>query len=216
MMTLYSYFRSSAAFRVRIALNLKGLDYQQVAVNLLQRDHKHADYLALNPQGLVPSLVTEAQEVLTQTPAILEWLEDAYPQPALLPDDANARARVRSWCYQVACDIHPICNLRVLNYVAEDLGAGESGKISWLHHWMAEGFTALETQLASHDDGMGSPYCWGEQVTLADVYLIPQVFNALRFKLDTQAYPRIMAIYEACNRLNEFDRARPEHQPDAI
>ena len=207
-MKLYSYFRSSAAYRLRIALNLKGLDYEVVGVNLLEGEHKQAAYKAINPQGLVPSLATAEGDIITQSPAVLEWLEERYPTPALLPEDALQKATVRSWCFQIACDIHPICNLRVLKYVAGDLGAGEAGKTEWLHHWMSEGFAALESQLSA------GPYCGGAQVSLADVYLIPQVFNALRFKLDMSAFPKIMAIYAACNQLPAFVSAKPENQPD--
>ncbi|GAB3097603.1 maleylacetoacetate isomerase [Aestuariicella hydrocarbonica] len=211
-MQLYSYFRSSAAYRIRIALNLKQLDYQSQAINLLGGEHKSPEYLAINPQGLVPSLKTDSGLVLTQTPAILEWLEENYPQPALLPSDTGGRARVRSWCYQIACDIHPICNLRVINYVSNELGGGEAGKLAWLHHWITEGFKTLEQQLASKPRG---PYCYGEQVTLADVFLIPQVFNALRFNLDMSVFPVIMEIYDSCNRLNAFMEAVPERQADS-
>ncbi len=208
-MELYSYFRSSAAYRLRIALNLKSLEYTQVAVNLLNRDHKSEEYLAINPQGLVPSIKTSDGDVLTQSPAILEWLEEQYPDTPLLPADAIEKAKVRSWCFQIACDIHPICNLRVLKYVSSDLNAGEEGKLDWLAHWMSEGFSALETQLHT------GAYCNGNQISLADVYLIPQVFNALRFNVDMSRFPKIMSIYERCNLLPAFVDAQPDKQPDA-
>ncbi|WP_448213464.1 maleylacetoacetate isomerase [Colwellia sp. MEBiC06753] len=209
-MELFSYFRSSAAYRLRIALNYKVVPYEQIPVNLLKGEHKSADYLAVNPQGLVPSLKIDGSHVLTQSPAILEWLEEAFPETSLLPTDAFERAKVRSWCNQIACDIHPICNLRVINYVANDLAAGDDGKMAWLHHWMTVGFSALEQQLS---DG---PYCNGQQVTMADVYLIPQVFNALRFKVDMTQFPKIMAIYQNCNQLDAFIDAAPDNQPDSI
>lgn len=208
-MELYSYFRSSAAYRLRIALNLKGLDYQLVGVNLLKAEHKSDDYLALNPQGLVPSLKTDGGDLLTQSPAILEWLEESYPDTALLPSNALEKAKVRSWCFQIGCDIHPICNLRVLKYVADDLNAGETGKLDWLSHWMRVGFTALESQLGE------GPYCNGQQVSMADVYLVPQVYNALRFNVDMSAFTKIMDIYQNCQQLTEFTDASPENQPDA-
>lgn len=209
-MELYSYFRSSAAFRLRIALNLKALDYTQIGINLLNRDHKSDDYLAINPQGLVPSIKTDEGDVLTQSPAILEWLEEEHPQIPLLPSDAIEKAKVRSWCFQIACDIHPICNLRVINYVANDLGAGEDGKIAWLQQWMSEGFRALEVQLSQ------GPFCNGEAISLADVYLVPQVFNALRFKVDMSEFPKITTIYENCIQHPAFIKARPNNQPDAV
>ncbi|AFU98173.1 maleylacetoacetate isomerase [Simiduia agarivorans] len=208
-MKLYGYFRSSAAYRLRIALNLKGLSAEQVPVNLLKGEQKGEDYKRINPQGLVPSLATDQGAILTQSPAILEWLEDTYPNVPLLPADPLLRARVRSLCMQIACDVHPICNLRVLKYVANDLGAGEEGKIAWIHHWISEGFAAMESQLG---DG---PYCLGESLTLADVYLIPQVFNALRFKVPMAQFPKIMAVYNACNQVPAFQLAAPDQQPDA-
>lgn len=207
-MELYSYFRSSAAYRVRIALNLKGLVYEQVAINLLLNEQASDSYRAINSQGLVPSLRTDEGRVLTQSPAILEWLNEAYPQPPLLPDDILDKAKVRSWCFQVACDIHPICNLRVLNYVKDDLGAGEPGKEVWLRHWISEGFRALELQLQA--EAHRGRYCFGDQITLADVYLVPQVFNGLRYSVEMGFYPRVMTIYEACNQLDAFERAQPE------
>ncbi|WP_448555713.1 maleylacetoacetate isomerase [Thalassotalea montiporae] len=212
-MELYSYFRSSAAYRLRIALNVKGISYQQVPVNLLKGEHKSTDYLALNPQGLVPSLKADNDEVLSQSPAILEWLEESFPDMPLLPSSSLERATVRSWCNQIACDIHPICNLRVLNYVADELGGGSEGKLAWLHHWITTGFSALEQQLV--DVQSQGNFCFGEQLTLADIYLIPQVFNALRFNVDMTAFPRIMAIYQHCNTLPAFIDAQPANQPDA-
>ena len=209
-MELYSYFRSSAAYRLRIALNLKGLDYQLIGVNLLKEEHKSDEYLAINPQGLVPSLKTDDGDFLTQSPAILEWLEERYPDTALLPNNAIEKAKVRSWCFQIGCDIHPICNLRVLKYVADDLNGGETGKLDWLDHWMSVGFETLESQLSK------GPYCNGKKVSMADVYLVPQVFNALRFNIDMSAFTNIMTIYNNCNQLTAFAHASPDNQPDAV
>ncbi len=208
-MELFSYFRSSAAYRVRIALNLKGLDHKITGVNLLEKAHKSTDYLAINPQGLVPSLKTTEGNIVTQSPAILEWLEENYSEVPLLPSNSLERAKIRSWCYQVACDIHPICNLRVMNYVSNDLNGGEEGKLQWIRHWISEGFSALEQQLTA------APYCNGDKVSLADVYLIPQVFNALRFNVDMTHFPRILSIYNACNQLPAFINAHPDKQKDA-
>lgn len=206
-MELYSYFRSSAAYRVRIVLNLKELPHLIIPINLLQGEQRSATYKRLNPQGLVPTIKTEHGHVITQSPAIIEWLEEAYPAKALLPQDPLQRATIRSWCFQIACDIHPICNLRVLNYITQTLNVGESGKLDWLHHWIKEGFDTLEGQLSN------GPYCAGDKVTLADTYLIPQVFNALRFNVSMSRYPRIMSIYTGCNQLPAFEKAKPNHHP---
>lgn len=208
-MELFSYFRSTAAYRVRIALNLKGVDYRLTPVNLVSGDQRGADYLALNPQGLVPALRLDSGQVIAQSTAILEWLEETRPAPALLPGTADERARIRGWVNVIACDIHPLNNLRVLNYLKNTLGLDDEAKTTWYHHWLQLGFEVLEKQL------VGSPYSAGTEVSLADVYLVPQVFNAHRFGLDMAPYPKIQAICEACNRLEAFGRARPEKQPDA-
>lgn len=208
-MELFSYFRSTAAYRVRIALNLKGVDYRLTPVNLVSGEQRGADYLALNPQGLVPALRLDSGQVIAQSTAILEWLEETRPVPALLPGTADERARIRGWVNVIACDIHPLNNLRVLNYLKNTLGLDDEAKTTWYHHWLQLGFEVLEQQL------VGGPYCAGSEVSLADVYLVPQVFNAHRFGLDMAPYPKIQAICEACNRLEAFDRARPEKQPDA-
>lgn len=208
-MELFSYFRSTAAYRVRIALNLKGVDYRLSPVNLVSGDQRGADYLAVNPQGLVPALRLDDGQVIAQSTAILEWLEETRPTPSLLPGSAGQRARIRSWVNIIACDIHPLNNLRVLNYLKNTLGLDEEAKTTWYHHWLKLGFDVLEQQL------VGSPYCAGSEVSLADVYLVPQVFNAHRFGLDMAPYPGIQAICEACNRLEAFQRAKPDQQPDA-
>lgn len=209
MMLLYSYFRSSAAYRVRIALNLKGIDYQQLPVNLVAGDQKSAEYLELNPQGLVPALRLESGEVIAQSTAILEWLEEAYPAKSLLPENAYGRASARAMVNGIACDIHPLNNLRVLKYLSAELRVSDEEKNNWYCHWIHEGFTSLEKQIKA------APYALGESVSLVDVYLVPQVFNALRFKVDLSSYPKIQAVYKACNTLDAFVQAAPENQPDA-
>ena len=176
-MQLYSYFRSSAAYRLRIALELKGLDYDYSAVNLLKSEQAEDHYRSLNPIGLVPALQLDSHDVLSQSVAILEWLEEQYPSPALLPTDAMARARVRAFMNVIACDIHPICNLSVTQYLKSEFGADQSAVLNWYRRWMSRGFGALET-LATATQGA---FCMGESVSLADVCLIPQLYNANRF-----------------------------------
>ena len=208
-MELYTYFRSSAAYRVRIALNLKGIAHRLVAVNLLQGEHRQDSYRALQPQGLVPLLKTDGGECIGQSTAIVEYLEAQYPEPRLLPENHLDAALVRSWANIIACDIHPIDNLRVLKYLSAELQVSEQQKSAWYQHWIIEGFTALEQQVKA------APYCFGSEVTLADVYLVPQVYNARRFATDMTAFAKINAICAACNELPAFDRARPEQQADA-
>ena len=228
-MKLYDYFRSSASYRVRIALNLKGLEYDQLPVNLREGQQQQEAYLQDHPQGLVPALQLEDGRQLTQSLAILEWLEETYPEPPLLPADHWQRAQVRSLMLQVAADIHPINNLRVLKYLTGTLGCSDAAKEQWIHHWISLGFRAFEQQLqmqansgstfavnstfAINSDGL---FCLGTSITLADVCLIPQVYNALRFAVPMHAYPRIMAIYEHCLSLPAVAAAAPERQPDAI
>tara|TARA_R110002110_G_scaffold153886_1_gene347560 strand:+ start:116234 stop:116866 length:633 start_codon:yes stop_codon:yes gene_type:complete len=201
---LYDYFRSSAAYRLRIALNLKGLEYASLPVNLVANEQRDADYLAVNPLGLVPALATAEGELLTQSVAILEWLEEEYPQPALLPADALGRARVRAMVQTVACDIHPLNNLRVQRYLVDMLGVSEEAKLGWYHHWIALGFAALEQQVA------GDRYCYGDSPTLADICLLPQMFNARRFEQDLQPFPRLCAIAAHLEQLPAFAAASPE------
>ncbi len=209
-MKLYSYFRSSAAYRVRIALNLKNIDHELVTVNLLKSQQQSDDYLAKNPQGLLPALETE-HGVLAQSLAILEWLEETYPETPLLIGNAWHKAQIRNICYAVACDIHPIDNLRVLKYLTNDLGVDEEAKTTWYKHWVEVGFASIEKLLDETNT-----YCVGNQPTLADVCLVPQVFNALRFNVDMSQYPKIVAVYEQCNKLAAFIDAAPQNQPDAI
>jgi len=212
-MKLYGYFRSSAAYRVRIALNLKGIAWESVPVHLTREggeQHK-PDYVAINPQKLIPSIDDDGR-VLTQSLAIVEYLDETRPEPPLLPADAAGRARVRALALAIACDIHPINNLRVLDYLTGTLGIGEDAKLNWYRHWVAEGFEAIE-RLLSAGAGTGR-FCHGDAPGLADVCLVPQVFNARRFGLDLAPYPTITRIDAACLALDAFDRARPEKQPD--
>ncbi|MDN3522936.1 maleylacetoacetate isomerase [Halomonas ramblicola] len=213
MTTLYGYFRSSAAYRVRIALNLKDLGYDQIPVNLVKGEQRGEAYLARNPQGLVPALVTDDGTVLTQSLAICEYLEEVHPSPALLPQEPAERARVRALAQQVACEIHPLNNLRVLKYLVHELKLDEDAKQAWYRHWVATGFDALEAML-SREAGSGD-YCHGDTPTLADVCLVPQVFNAERFECDLSPYPRIRRITANCRALQAFQRAAPSEQPDA-
>jgi len=210
MMKLYDYFRSTAAYRVRITLNLKGLEYQQIPVNLLTGEDRGADYRAVNPQGLVPALAVDGT-ILAQSLAICEYLDEISPEPPLLPGDANQRARIRALAQMVACDIHPVNNLRILKYLTGELGVSEEQKQTWYHHWIHEGFRPIEQLLA--EQASRGKFCFGDPVTLADVCLVPQVYNARRFELDLTPYPRIVQIEQACLELDAFNRARPENQP---
>jgi len=209
---LYTYFLSSASFRVRIALNLKGLAYDAAFVHLPRGEHRAPAYGALNPQALVPTL-EDAGERLTQSLAILEYLEETRPQPALLPKDPAGRARVRSLALLIACEIHPLNNLRVLQHLKRALGQSEDQVNAWYRHWVADGLAKLEAQLAG-TAGTGR-YCHGDAPTLADCCLVPQVFNAQRYKCDTTAYPVTMRVFADCMQLDAFARAQPARQPDA-
>jgi maleylacetoacetate isomerase len=211
---LYTYWRSSAAYRVRIGLNLKGLAHELLPVHLVRDGGQQhaADYVALNPQHLVPTL-RHGDQVLTQSMAILEYLEEVFPQAPLLPSQAAARARVRALAQAVACDIHPLNNLRVMQYLERTLEEDAARREAWTRHWMREGFAALETMLAgSADTGR---YCHGDAPGLADCCLVPQLYNAHRFGVDLAPYPTLQRIEQACLALPAFDRARPENQPDA-
>lgn len=208
-MILHGYWRSGTSYRTRIALNLKGLDYRQAPIDLRTGAQKSDTYLALNPQGLVPALEVDGQ-VLTQSPAILEWLEDTHPEPALLPKDAAGRAVVRAMAALIGCDVHPLNNLRVLKAI-KALGADQDASDQWAQHWIAEGFAALEALVARHGQG----WCYGDQPTLADCYLIPQIYSAKRFKADLTPYPHLMAIDEKAQAHPAFQAAHPDQQPDA-
>ena len=209
-MILHDYFRSSAAFRVRIALNLKGLDAERRFVHLRRGEQRSADYLAINPYGLVPMLTVDGQR-LTQSLAIIEYLDETHPEPPLLPAGASDRAWVRSVALAIACDIHPLNNLRVLLRLRDTVAPEQATRDEWYRHWIREGFAALESQLG----GRPTPYCCGDNVTLADVCLVPQVFNAQRLDVDLAPYPRIRAIHEACMQVPAFADAQPSRQPDA-
>ena len=213
---LYSYYRSSAAYRVRIVLALKGLSWKSIPVNLLKGEQKQAGYLQHNPQGLVPALrVQGTQEdagLITQSLAIIEYLEECHSHPSIMPSSAMARAQARSLAQQVAMDIHPLNNPRVTQYLQQTLGADESQKTDWYQHWIAQGFGAFERNL----EGLArtGDYCIGNSVTVADICLIPQVYNALRFNCSMQNYPLINAIYKHCTTMPAFIAASPESQPD--
>jgi maleylpyruvate isomerase len=212
--TLYDYYRSSAAFRVRIALNIKGLTYEQRPLHLLRNGGEQlgAEYLAINPQGLVPALSDEG-ELYTQSLAIVEYLEDKHPQPPIMPWHPNDRAYVRSIALQIACDMHPLNNLRVLTYLQGTLKIDDAQRKAWMHHWLHAGFAALEKRLAT--DPHTGRYCFGENVTMADVFLVPQVYNARRFELPLDAYPTVVRIADEAAKLDAFRRAEPQNQPDA-
>lgn len=211
-MKLYGYFRSSAAFRVRIALNLKKLEYESAFVHLRRGDQRQPGFLDVNPQGLVPALETD-DALLIQSLPIIEYLDETYPSPPLLPRDAKGRARVRALAAIVACDVHPINNLRVLRYLLRPLGHDEAAVETWYNHWIAEGFGALERLLAG--DGQTGRFCHGDTPGLADVVLVPQVFNAHRYQsLDLTPYPTIVRIYETCLNIDAFAAAHPDRQPD--
>ena len=215
-MKLYTYWRSSAAYRLRIALNLKGIAYDDHYVNMLRDggEQLKEEYLRINSQKLVPALETDENETLTQSMAIMEYLDESYPEtPALLPESTLGRARVRALSQAIACEIHPLNNLRVLKYLVNELGVSEEQKTAWYHHWISEGFTALEAMLSkSNETGQ---YCHGNTPGLADACLIPQLYNAHRFNVDMNAFPTIKRIEEACLELKAFQDARPELQGDA-
>lgn len=211
-MKLYTFFRSSAAYRVRIALNLKGLPYESIPKAFAKNEHRAADYLAVNPQGLIPALETDGV-ALSQSLAIMEYLDETHPAPAFLPSDAIGRARVRSMALAIVADLHPIDNLRVLNYLRKELGQDDNGVNTWYRHWVTEGFKGLESQAREYSKG--SRYCYGDAVSLADICLVPQMFNARRFETDLSAFPTLVAISKHLESLPQFDAARPELQPDA-
>lgn len=213
-MKLYSYFRSSAAFRVRIALNLKGIAFETVPVDLLAAADQHKpQYRAVNPQGLVPALMAEGTTI-AQSLAIIEYLDEMNPEPPLLPRSPIDRARVRAMALAVACDVHPLNNLRVLNYLRSPLGHDEDTVSAWYRHWVAEGFRGLE-QEARRTSGDGR-HMFGSSVTIADVYIVPQMYNARRFKCDVEPYPTLRGICAHLETLPAFAKATPEAQPDAI
>ena len=210
-MKLYTYFRSSAAYRVRIALNLKGLDYEAIPIHLTKdggRQHS-AEFRAVNPHGRVPALVLDGGAVLTQSLAIIDYLEETHPEPALLPTDPVRRAEVRAFAQVIACDIHPLNNLISLQYLRRELKHDQGAIDAWYHHWIHAGFRTLEATIRP------GPYCFGRDVTLADVCLVPQMYNARRLKVPLEKYPKLVETETALLRLSAFDAARPENQPDA-
>lgn len=209
-MRLYDYWRSSSAYRVRIALRLKGIEHEQLPVNLRQGVQRTLDYLAHNRQGLVPALET-GEATLTQSLAIIEWLDETHPEPPLLPPSAEGRALARSLAQQIACEVQPLTNLRVLLYLNTRLGMDDRDVNGWYRHWIAEGFASLEHRLAAS----AGTYCVGDQVTVADLCLVPQVYNARRYSCDLDPYPTIVRIDAACQKLPAFAEAKPERQPDA-
>ena len=210
-MKLYSYFRSSAAYRVRIALNLKGLDYEMVSIHLTKDggQQRKPDFVAINPMMRVPALVLSGGEVLTQSLAIIEYLDETYPDPPLLPAEALDRAKARAIAQLIACDIHPLNNLAPLQYIKRQLKHEQPAIDAWYHHWVLQGFTALENMLTP------GPYACGSRVSLADLCLVPQVYNARRLKVPLEAFPKIAAVDAACLKLPAFDKAQPDKQPDA-
>ena len=215
-LVLYGYWRSSAAYRVRIALNLKGLSYETQPVHLLRDggEQHAAAYSALNPQQLIPCLL-DGDRVITQSLAIMEYLDEMHPEleTALLPVDARGRAQVRALAMTVTCDIHPLGNLRVLNRLESQFGADEEQRAEWSRHWIATGFKAMEAMLV--DSAATGRYCHGETPSMADACLVPQYYNALRWKVPLDDYPTLRRIYQACNELEAFQHAAPEAQPDA-
>ncbi len=213
---LYGYWRSSASYRVRIALNLKGLDYQHRGVHLLNNEQRNPDFLAKNPQGLIPLYTEERQGQhinIAQSLAILEYLDEAYPQAALLPANTVAKAKIRAAAQIIACEIHPLDNLRVLQYLQQTLGVDEDNKMAWYRHWIVTGFTALEAQLA--DLLAEKPFSLGEYPGYLEALIVPQVYNAKRFDCPLGDFPRLVALEAACQRLPAFINAAPENQPDA-
>lgn len=211
-MKMYGFFRSGTSHRTRIVLNLKQISYELLPISLMKNEHKNAAFQAINPQGFVPVLAINDQ-LLIQSPAIIEWLEETHPEHPLLPSDALGRAKVRALAAVVGCDIHPINNKRILEYLRNTLKLDDAQVESWCQHWIDEGFTALETLLAA-DPNRGD-FCYGNQPTLADAYLIPQVDSSKRFKVDMSKYPNIQKIYDACMALPAFQAAAPMNQPDA-
>ena len=209
-MKLYNYFRSSASFRVRIALQLKGLPYDYIPVHIAKGEHKQAVYAAVSPDLLVPTLEIDGQR-LGQSMAIIEYLDETHPEPALLPKDALGRARVRALAQTIACEIHPVNNLRVLKYLVHDMRVSDDAKNTWYRHWVRTGLEAFERELALLP---ASTYCFGNTPTLADCCLVPQIFNGQRFKVNFDDLPRTMAAFDACMKLDAFQKAQPSACPD--
>ena len=212
-MELYNYFRSSASWRVRIALALKGVDYDYLPIHLVKKEQLAPEYVAASGTGLVPLLVTDDGLHLHQSLAIIEYLDETIPEPPLLPRDALGRARVRALAQDIACEIHPLNNLRTLRYLKKSYRLDDEGVNVWYRHWIAEGLSGLEAFLASSEKS--GRYCYRNQVTIADCCLVPQVFNAQRYQCDLAPYPTVMGIFEECMKLDAFIDAQPSRQPDA-
>ena len=215
MLKLYSYWRSTAAYRVRIALNLKRLSYQTIPVYLVKDggEQHQPEYREKNPQGLVP-LLEDNGKLLSQSMAICEYLDETHEGPKLLPSEPFLRAQVRSVCQAIACDIHPVNNLRILKYLKGELSVSDDAKDQWYHHWIHEGFKALESQLGKQVSAIS--FAFGNEPTLADAFIVAQMYNARRFDVDLSAYPRLVAIEQHCLTLDAFKDAQPESQPDAM
>jgi maleylacetoacetate isomerase/maleylpyruvate isomerase len=209
-MELYNFFRSSASYRVRIALALKGLDYDYKAVHLAKSEQLQENYAAVSASRLVP-LLRDGDHTFTQSLAIIEYLDETHPTPPLLPGSAAERAHVRALALDIACEIHPLNNLRVLRYLVRDLKLGEDDKNRWYRHWVETGLEVVERQLVAAP----ATYCHGDTPTLADVVLVPQIFNARRFDCRLEHVPQVMRVFDACMKLDAFERSRPEHCPDA-
>ncbi|SMF48737.1 maleylacetoacetate isomerase [Tistlia consotensis] len=212
-MELYGFFRSSTSYRLRIALALKGIEYEAHAVSLPRMEHRSPEYLAVNPQGLLPTLVDEGR-AYAQSLAILEYLDERYPEPPFLPDDAAGRAVVRSLAQVVACEIHPLNNVRVLKYLQATWNFSDADRDAWYRHWMAEGLQKFEATLAH--EGCAGRFCFGDRPGLADICLVPQIFNAKRFDCPLEAYPATLAIFGRCLELEAFETTQPKYQPDAF
>ncbi|WP_417559822.1 maleylacetoacetate isomerase [Marinomonas sp.] len=210
-MYLYNFFNSSTSYRVRIALALKGLDYQHHGINIRIGEQSSMDYIRINPSKGVPVLITDDEQTLSQSMAIIDYLDKTHPIPRLIPADNMDRSRVLELANVIACDMHPVNNLRILGYLKKEIGISDEQKNDWYQHWINEGFTAVETLLTRH--GHGS-YCFGEQPTLADCCLVPQVANALRFGCDLSTFPKVLAVYEHCQQQPAFQQAAPDQQPD--
>ena len=213
-MRLFTYFRSSAAYRVRIALNLKGLAYESVPRDFMKNggEHRLPEFLALNPQGLIPVL-EDGQTVVSQSLAIMEYLDETHPEVPLLPDGPAERAQVRAMCQLIACDVHPLNNLRVLQYLKKNMGQDEISVATWYRHWIEVGFAALETLVQRYSDS--GEVCFGDRISMADACLVPQIYNARRFATDLTPYPGLLAVSERLESLQPFKQAAPENQADA-
>jgi maleylpyruvate isomerase len=209
-MKLYNYFRSSASFRVRIALGIKGLPYDYISVHIAKGEHKKPEYASLSADTLVPLLDTGSDK-LSQSMAIIEYLDETHPTPALLPEGAVGRARVRALAQSIACEIHPLNNLRVLKYLVKEIKLDEEAKNAWYRHWVRDGLVSFEKQLEQLPPGK---FCYGDTPTLADCCLVPQIFNGKRFDCDFSGLPRTMAAFDACMQMSAFDKAQPKYCPD--